>query len=54
MSQNELAAKMGVPQTTLGHWERSGKLPGRTIIINMAKTLGVSVEELLRVDKQEN
>jgi len=44
----------GVPQTTLAYWERTGKFTGRTIIIKMAKALGVSVEELLRVDKQEN
>jgi len=54
LSQDQLSKMAGVPQTTLAYWERTGKLTGRTIIIKMAKALGVSIEELLRVDKQEN
>lgn len=51
LSQDELSAITGVPQSTLAFWERTGKLTGREIIIKMSKALGVSVEKLLRVDK---
>jgi transcriptional regulator with XRE-family HTH domain len=51
LSQDTLSELTGVPQSTLAHWERTGKLAGREIIFKMAKALGVSVEELLRYDK---
>ena len=50
LSQRELSEKTGVPQRTIAHWERTGKLSGREIILKMAKVLGVSVKELLRID----
>jgi len=53
LTQTELSKIIGVPQTTLGYWERTGKLTGRRIIVKMAKALGVSVEELLRVEKEK-
>ena len=28
LTQHELAKLVGVPQTTLGYWERTGKLSG--------------------------
>jgi ribosome-binding protein aMBF1 (putative translation factor) len=48
LSQDQLSAKVGVPQSTLAYWERTGKLTGREIILKLSKTLGVSVEEFLR------
>jgi len=51
LTQQELAKLVGVPQTTLGYWERTGKLSGREIILRLAKSLDVSVVKLLRVDK---
>jgi len=53
LSQEELSAKTGVPQSTLAYWERTGKLAGREIIFQMATALDVSVEQLLRVDKKK-
>ena len=51
LTQHELAKLVGVPQTTLGYWERTGKLSGREIIFRLAKSLDVSVNKLLRVEK---
>jgi transcriptional regulator with XRE-family HTH domain len=53
LSQDELSALTGVPQTTLAYWETTGNLTGRKVIMKLAKALGVSVEELLRVDRQK-
>lgn len=53
LSQQELSALTGVPQSTLVYWERTGKLTGREIILKMAKALGVSVQELLRAGKEK-
>jgi len=49
LSQDALSELTGVPQSTLAHWEKTGKLSGRETIIKLAKALGVSVQELLRV-----
>jgi transcriptional regulator with XRE-family HTH domain len=51
LTQDQVAKLTGVPQTTLAYWERTGNLPGRQVIIKLAKTLGVSVSDLLRLDK---
>jgi transcriptional regulator with XRE-family HTH domain len=51
LTQQELAKLVGVPQTTLGYWERTGKLSGREIIMRLAKSLEVSVPKLLRIEK---
>ena len=51
LTQDELAASMGVPRSNLAYWERTGNLTGRKIILKMAQSLGVSVVELLRVRK---
>lgn len=53
LTQDELSAAIGVPQSTLAYWERTGNLPGRRVIIKLAKALSVSVSDLLRVDKRE-
>ena len=51
LSQQALAKKIGVPQTTLAYWERSGKLPGRAIILALSATLKVPLRKLLRQEK---
>jgi transcriptional regulator with XRE-family HTH domain len=50
LSQDALSELTGVPQSTLAHWEKTGKLAGRETIIKLAKALGVSIEELFRAD----
>lgn len=49
LSQTELSALTGVPQRTIAHWEQTGALTGRRIIIKLANALDVSIEDLLRV-----
>jgi DNA-binding XRE family transcriptional regulator len=49
LSQDELARELNVAQQTVAHWERTGKLPGRELIVKLSKTLKVSIEEVLRV-----
>jgi transcriptional regulator with XRE-family HTH domain len=53
LTQNELSQLTGVPQTTLAYWETTGNLVGRKVIFRLAKALGVSVEKLLRMDKEK-
>ena len=48
LTQDELSEKVGVPQSTLAYWERTGKLSGRNAILKLSKALGVSVSDLLR------
>lgn len=47
LSQTELARLIGESQQNIAFWEQSDKPPRSDILIPMAKTLGVSVEELL-------
>jgi transcriptional regulator with XRE-family HTH domain len=54
LTQVELSKIIGVPQTTLAYWERTGKLAGREIIIKMAKALNVPIQKLLRADKADS
>ena len=51
LTQQELAMRTGVPQTTLAYWEKTGKLAGRKVILRLAAVLRVRVGKLLRVDK---
>jgi transcriptional regulator with XRE-family HTH domain len=52
LTQHELAALTGIPQTNLVHWERTGRLKGRSEILRLAEALKVSVQKFLRVDKK--
>ena len=38
----------GIPQRTITHWERTGRLAGRREILALAKAFKVSTPELLR------
>jgi len=51
LSQIELAEALGVPQTTLAHWEVSEKPPRSDILPKLAKLLRVDLAELLDGDK---
>ena len=50
LSQDMLSKITDVPQSTLAYWEKTGKLTGRETIIKLSKALGVTIEDLLRVD----
>lgn len=47
LSQAELARALGVPQTTVAYWETASKPPRSDVLPQMAKTLGVRVEQLI-------
>jgi transcriptional regulator with XRE-family HTH domain len=47
LSVRELAKQIGESHTNVSYWERSGQIPRSDVLAPMAKTLGVSVEELL-------
>jgi transcriptional regulator with XRE-family HTH domain len=51
LSQDELAARVRIPQSTLTYWERTGKLPGREVILRLSEELGISVSTLSRAAK---
>jgi transcriptional regulator with XRE-family HTH domain len=47
LSQRELARQLGVHHSNLGYWEKSGNLPGSDVLPQLAKILGITVEDLL-------
>jgi transcriptional regulator with XRE-family HTH domain len=47
LSQRELARQLGVHHSNLGYWEKSGNLPGSDVLPQLAKILGITVEQLL-------
>jgi transcriptional regulator with XRE-family HTH domain len=47
LSQAELAHTLGVPQSTVAYWETSAKPPRSDVLPQMAKALGVRVEDLI-------
>jgi transcriptional regulator with XRE-family HTH domain len=51
LSGRELARLIGESSTNVSYWERSGQIPRSDVLLPMAKALGVSVEELLGLDK---
>lgn len=48
LSQQKLADLTGISQRNIAYWERTGKLKGRTEILNLARALKVKVKILLR------
>lgn len=50
-TQNELAQKLGVTNKAVSKWETGEGFPDISIIPNLAKELGISVEELLSGEK---
>ena len=53
MTQNELAEKMNVTDKAVSKWERDLSCPDINTISKLADILDVSVEELLKVKKQD-
>src|SRR5262245_25360292 len=47
LSQAELAAALGVPQSTVAYWETAAKPPRSDILGKIATVLGVRVEDLI-------
>lgn len=47
LSQRELAEQIGEHHSNVGYWEASGKTPRSDLLVPIAKTLGITVEELL-------
>jgi transcriptional regulator with XRE-family HTH domain len=47
LTQHELARAVGVPQTTIAHWEWSASPPRADVLPRLATALGVSVEDIL-------
>jgi len=47
LSVRELARQIGQQPTNVSFWERTGKTPRSEVLVDMARVLGVSVEQLL-------
>jgi transcriptional regulator with XRE-family HTH domain len=47
LSQNQLADKLGVPQSNISFWEQWEKPPRGEVLPKLAEVLGVSMDELL-------
>ena len=47
VSVREVARQIGESHTNVSYWERSGQIPRSDVLAPLAKTLGVTVEELL-------
>jgi len=53
MSQEELAAQIGVTRQAVSKWERAEASPDTDNLIQLAKVYGVTLDELLNVDPPE-
>ena len=53
MTQSDLAEKMNVTDKAVSKWERNLSCPDVNTIPKLAEILGISVEELLNVQKKE-
>jgi len=47
LSVRELAKQIGESHTNVSYWERSGQIPRSDVLADIARVLGVSVEEVL-------
>ncbi len=47
LSVRELAKQIGESPTNVSYWERSGQIPRSDVLADIARALGVSVEEVL-------
>ena len=52
LSQEELAAKIGVSRQAVSKWERAEASPDTDNLILLAKLYGISLDELVRTDNQ--
>lgn len=51
MTQTQVAAAMGIRQTTYSEWERNGYFPGLEHLKNLAATLNVTLGHLTLTDQ---
>ena len=54
LTQEEMAKKLNVTRQALSNWENNRNLPDFEMIILIAKTFGVSLDELILGDKKMN
>jgi len=52
-TQDEVADAIGIGKTTLSEWERGLKQPGLLNILNYCNFLGITLDELLGVNKTQ-
>ena len=50
LTQNELANKIGVDQTTIGRWEDGNREPTIGNVVNIAEVFNISIPDLLGKD----
>jgi len=51
LTQQQLAQRIGVEQSTIAFWERGAKVPRSDVLPKLATALGVTIETLLGVSK---
>ncbi len=51
-TQDDVAKAIGVSKNTISDWERGLKQPGILNILNYCSVLGISLDELLKFEKQ--
>ena len=54
LTQEEMAKKLNVTRQAISNWENNRNLPDFEMIILIAKTFGVSLDELILGDKKMN
>lgn len=52
LTQQELAEQLGIGQSAVAMWETQGFMPRTDKLPALAKILGCTIDELLRVDKE--
>ena len=53
MKQEELASKVGVRRETIGNLEKGKYNPSLVLAWNIAKVLGVTIEEVFTVEEEK-
>ncbi len=48
MSQSQLAERLGIDETAISHWENGTSSPKGARLPDVAKALGVTIDELFR------
>jgi len=54
MTQQQLADELEITRELVGHYERRCENPSIDFLIKLAKTLGISVDELLGLEPEKN
>lgn len=50
LSQNKLAKKLNVNQTTIARWEDKGREPTISSVFKIAKYFEISIDDLITID----